>query len=77
MKTRTETHVDSSAVAIPGPLATLDAEVRATEGDFLAQVATLLDEQQAPTQAAERVRALMFIQRFRSDLHDRIDALQD
>jgi molecular chaperone HscB len=58
-------------------LATLDAEVRATEGDLLAQVATLLDEQQAPAQAAERVRALMFIQRFRSDLGERIDALHD
>jgi molecular chaperone HscB len=58
-------------------LATLDAEVRATEGDLLAQVATLLDEQQAPARAAERVRALMFIQRFRSDLRERIDALQD
>jgi molecular chaperone HscB len=58
-------------------LATLDAEVRATEGDLLAQVAALLDAQQASAQAAERVRALMFIQRFRSDLSDRIDALQD
>ena len=59
-------------------LAVLDAEVRSTERDLLAQLAVLLDGASAsPTLAAERVRALMFIQRFRADLNQRLDALQD
>jgi molecular chaperone HscB len=61
-----------------GELAALDAEVRATESDLLAQLTTLLDGASAsPTLAAYRVRALMFIQRFRTDLDQRLDALQD
>lgn len=58
-------------------LAALEVEVRAAEADLLVQVTTLLDERAAPAQAAERVRALMFILRFRADLRERIDALQD
>jgi len=58
-------------------LAVLDVEVRAAEADLLAQLATLLDDQSTPALAAERVRALMFIQRFRAALAERIDALQD
>ena len=59
-------------------LAALDVEVRNTERDLLAQLATLFDGASAsPTLAAERVRALMFIQRFRADLNQRLDALQD
>jgi molecular chaperone HscB len=59
-------------------LAVLDAEVRNAERDLLAQLATLLDGVSAsPALAAERVRALMFIQRFRADLNQRLDALQD
>ena len=58
-------------------LGVLDAEVRATERDLLAQLTTLLDDQSAPALAAERVRALMFIHRFRADLAERLDALQD
>ena len=58
-------------------LAALDAEVRAAERDLLAQVATLLDDEPVPALAAERVRALMFITRFRADLTERIDAVQD
>ena len=58
-------------------LAALDTEVRAAERDLLAQVATLLDLEPAPTLAAKRVRALMFISRFRFDLTERLDALQD
>ena len=45
-------------------LAVLDVEVRAAEADLLAQLAALLDDQSTPALAAERVRALMFIQRF-------------
>ena len=58
-------------------LAALDAEVRAAERDLLAQVATLLDDEPAAALAAERVRALMFITRFRADLSERLDAVQD
>jgi molecular chaperone HscB len=59
-------------------LAALDREVRAAEADLLAQLATLLDgESAAPALAAERVRALMFIQRFRADVTERLDAVQD
>ncbi len=58
-------------------LTTLEVEVRAAEADLLAHLATLLDDQSAPALAAERVRALMFINRFRADLNQRLDALQD
>jgi len=58
-------------------LAKLEAEVLAGERDLLGQLDTLLDQQSAPRQAAERVRALMFINRFRADLAERIDAFHD
>ena len=58
-------------------LAALDTEVRAAEADLLVQVEALLDDQDAPALAAERVRALMFIQRLRADLCERLDALQE
>jgi len=56
-------------------LAALEAQVRVAEADLLSQLAALLDEQALPVQAAERVRALMFIQRLRVDLDQRLDAL--
>jgi molecular chaperone HscB len=58
-------------------LAALEVEVLAAERDLLAQLATLLDDKPAPARAAERVRALMFITRFRADLAERLDAFQD
>ena len=59
-------------------VAALDAEVRSTEQALLTQLAGLLDgDATSPALAAERVRALMFIQRFRADLDQRLDALQD
>jgi molecular chaperone HscB len=57
-------------------LAQLEAEVRATERGLLAQLALLLDEENQPALAAERVRALMFIARFKSDLARRLEALE-
>jgi molecular chaperone HscB len=54
-------------------LAALDAEVRRTEHELLHQVARLLDDEQTPIAAAERVRALMFIQKFRRDFSQRLD----
>jgi molecular chaperone HscB len=58
-------------------LAALDAEVRRTEHELLHQVARLLDDEQTPAAAAERVRALMFIQKFRRDLSQRLEAMSD
>jgi molecular chaperone HscB len=58
-------------------LARLETEVRDTERALLAQIAALLDEQNVPALAAERVRALMFIARFRADVAHRLEALQD
>jgi molecular chaperone HscB len=58
-------------------VAALEVEVLAAERDLLAQLATLLDDKPAPALAAERVRALMFITRFRADLAERLDAFQD
>ncbi len=54
--------------------AILDTEVRRTEVALLAQVTMLLDHEHAPALAAERVRALMFIARFRADLARRLEA---
>jgi molecular chaperone HscB len=59
-------------------LGALEAEVHAAEADLLAQLTTLLDGAlPSPALAAERVRALMFIHRFRADLARRHDALHD
>jgi molecular chaperone HscB len=58
-------------------LAQLDVEVLTTERALLAQIAALLDQQGLPALAAERVRALMFIAKFRSDVSRRLEALQD
>jgi molecular chaperone HscB len=52
----------------------LEAEVRSTEQALLAQLQVLLDVQQAPALAAEQVRALMFIARFRADVARRVEA---
>jgi molecular chaperone HscB len=57
-------------------LASLDSEVRATERALLAQLTELLDENPAPALAAERVRALMFIARFRGDMDHRLHSAE-
>jgi molecular chaperone HscB len=54
----------------------LEVEVRTTERALLDQLALLLDEQNAPAVAAERVRALMFIARFRAEVERRQQALE-
>jgi molecular chaperone HscB len=56
-------------------LAALDAEVRRTEHELLHQVERLLDDEKTPIAAAERVRALMFIQKFRRDVAERLEAI--
>jgi molecular chaperone HscB len=55
-------------------LAALDAEVRRAEQELLHQVGRLLDDEKTPIAAAERVRALMFIQKFRRDVAERLEA---
>jgi molecular chaperone HscB len=57
-------------------LARLETEVRETERALHAQLGHLLDEDHAPAVAAERVRALMFIVKFRADVSRRMEALE-
>jgi molecular chaperone HscB len=56
-------------------LGALDTEVHRTEHELLHDVARLLDDEPAPAQAAERVRALMFIHKFRRDLAERLETI--
>jgi molecular chaperone HscB len=53
----------------------LDQQVAQDERVRLAQLATLLDEQQDTPSAAAQVRALMFVGRFRDDIARRLEAL--
>ena len=53
----------------------LDDTVAAVEKKLLADVATLLDERNDAAAAAQQVRALMFVQRFRADISRRLEAL--
>lgn len=53
----------------------LDEEVRASEKALLDEVRQLLDERHDAATAAQRVRALMFVARFREDIEARLDAL--
>jgi molecular chaperone HscB len=54
---------------------TLDNDVACHERALFTELARLLDEQGDATAAAQQVRALMFVQRFRADLSRRLDAL--
>ncbi|MET0519150.1 MAG: Fe-S protein assembly co-chaperone HscB [Burkholderiaceae bacterium] len=55
----------------------LDAEVQAREAAVLAEVQRLLDDEREDRAgaAAEQVRALMFMARFRADIDKRLEAL--
>ena len=53
----------------------LDDTVAAFEKKLLADVAALLDERHDAAAAAQQVRALMFVQRFRADINRRLEAL--
>jgi molecular chaperone HscB len=57
-------------------VAALAAEVRDTEAALLDQLRHLLDVEDAPATAAQRVRALMFIARFKSEVSRRMEALE-
>jgi len=61
----------STATAIEA----IDAQVEQRERALLDEARQLLDEADDPTAAAQKVRALMFIQRFRSDIAKRLDNL--
>jgi molecular chaperone HscB len=58
-------------------LVRLETEVQDTERALHAQLGRLLDDDQAPAVAAERVRALMFIAKFRADVSRRMEALEN
>ena len=53
----------------------IDDEVSERERAMLAEAGALLDEQNNPAGAAQVVRALMFVARFRADIDQRLDAL--
>ncbi|MDO9284322.1 MAG: Fe-S protein assembly co-chaperone HscB, partial [Aquabacterium sp.] len=53
----------------------LDDTVAADEQALLATLARTLDELGEPQAAAQQVRALMFVARFRDDIHRRLEAL--
>ncbi len=55
----------------------IDDEVAAREAALLVDVQRLLDEANDAKAAAEQVRALMFIARFRSDIDKRLEALEN
>ena len=54
----------------------LGDEVAAFEKQLVADIARLLDDAHDPTAAAQQVRALMFVQRIRADIHQRLDAYE-
>jgi molecular chaperone HscB len=56
---------------------TIDDAVAAREATLLAEVQQLLDEAGDAPAAAEQVRALMFIAKFRSDIDKRLEALEN
>jgi molecular chaperone HscB len=53
----------------------LDAQIAHDESQMLAELATLLDDAHDTAAAAARVRALMFVARFRHDIGRRLEAL--
>ena len=55
----------------------IDDEVAARETALLGEVQRLLDEAGDAKAAAEQVRALMFIAKFRSDIDKRLEALEN
>lgn len=60
-----------------GALGALDGEVKTAELAMLAEIARLLDEEGQPARAAEQVRAMMFLQKFRRDLAERLEATHE
>ena len=57
------------------PVQALDTEIAAREREMFEQVRQALDERHDAAAAAQQVRALMFVARFRSDIDRRLEAL--
>jgi molecular chaperone HscB len=55
----------------------LDADVARASQVLLAEIEELLDRDNQPQQAAERVRSLMFLSKFRRDIANRLDSLAE
>ena len=53
----------------------LDHQVAAEEQHMLAELERLLDQAHDAAAAAQQVRALMFVNRFRADIDRRLEAL--
>ncbi len=53
----------------------LDADIAAHEQDLIDQLGRAIDERDDAAAAAQLVRALMFVARFRADIHRRLEAL--
>ena len=51
----------------------LNDQLQATRRSTLADIARMLDADANPAQAAQQVRALMFVERFAEELHTRLD----
>lgn len=60
----------------PGEVLALEAEVQARQRLLEEQLRAELDEQGDATAAAQTVRALMFVTRFRADVDKRLEALE-
>lgn len=58
-------------------LSKLETQVRRAEEGLLNEAAQWLDTDDDPAEAAERVRALMFIQKFRRDVSHRLEETSD
>jgi molecular chaperone HscB len=54
----------------------LDETVAAREAELLDEVAQALDERHDASAAAQRVRALMFVRKFRADVERRLEAFE-
>jgi molecular chaperone HscB len=54
----------------------LSAQVAAARHQLLQQCEVLLDQQQDYKEAVQRVRALMFVERFASDVHARLEQME-
>jgi molecular chaperone HscB len=60
----------------PGAVQAIDDETAAHERMLFGQLKSQLDEQPDAAAAAQTVRALMFVARFRQDIHRRLDMLE-
>ena len=56
-------------------LQALQAQTQASAREWMAQLAQALDTDGDPARAAQGVRALMFVERFASEVEDRLDQL--